>query len=98
MENNYHSGKNDEFNEEEEKYTIENLQDFLSLGIIEYIRDHANNLTAKSLIEDCVEQMLKLSKEQYTNKQILEDIEPLNNFYLTQTFYDELEQKILSRK
>ena len=98
MDNNHHSDKIDVFNEEEKKYTIDNLQDYISLGITEYIRDHTNNLTAKSLIEDCVDQMLKLSKNQYNNEQILENIEPLNNCYLTQVFYDTLKQKIINRK
>ena len=37
--------------EEEEQYTIEQLQDFISLGITVFFQDHANNLTAKDLIE-----------------------------------------------
>ena len=65
--------------DEEEQYTIEQLQDFISLGITVFFQDYANNLTAKNLIEESLNLMLKLPKEQYTNEQIMEDIEPLNN-------------------
>ena len=65
--------------DEEEQYTIEQLQDFISLGITAFFQDYANNLTAKNLIEESLNLMLKLPKEQYTNEQIMEDIEPLNN-------------------
>ena len=51
--------------EDEETYSIEQLQDYISLGITEYIRDMGNNLTARTLIEDCVEKMLKIPEEQY---------------------------------
>ena len=89
------NGNEDE--DEEEIYTIEQLQDYISLGISGYIRDNANNLTAKTLIEDCVEQMLRFSEKQITKEQILEEIEPLN-FSLTQQFYEQLKQKVLGKK
>lgn len=83
--------------DEEETYTIEQLQDYVSLGITEYLRDNANNMTARSLIEDSVEQLLRFSEGQYTKKQLLEDIKPLN-FSSTQQFYEELKQKVLGQK
>ena len=89
------NGNEDE--DEEEIYTIEQLQDYISLGISGYIRDNANNLTAKTLIEDCVEQMLRFSEKQITKEQILEEIEPLN-FSLTQQFYEQLKRKVLGKK
>ena len=89
------NGNEDE--DEEEIYTIEQLQDYISLGISGYIRDNANNLTAKTLKEDCVEQMLRFSEKQITKEQILEEIEPLN-FSLTQQFYEQLKQKVLGKK
>ena len=70
---------NENEEKEEEQYTIEQLQDFISLGITVFFQDNANNLTAKNLIEESLNLMLKLPKEQYTNEQIMEDIEPLNN-------------------
>ena len=72
--------------DEEEQYTIEQLQDFISLGITVFFQDFANNLTAKNLIEESLNLMLKLPKEQYTNEQIMENIEPLNNILLTQHY------------
>ena len=84
--------------EEEEQYTIEQLEDFISLGITVFFQDHANNLTAKDLIEESLNLMLKLPKEQYTNEQIMEDIEPLNNISLTQSFYETLAKRVSERK
>ena len=84
-------------NGEEETFTLEKLIDYISLGITEYIRDQGKNLTAKSLIEDSVEHLLKLPMDEYNNEQILENIEPLN-FNLTQELYENLRQKIINRK
>lgn len=84
--------------EEEEQYTIEQLQDYISLGITGFLQDDANNLTAKTLIEDSLNLMLKLPKEQYTNEQIMEDIEPLSHCYITQSFYETLAKRVSERK
>ena len=84
--------------DEEEQYTIEQLEDFISLGITGFFQDNANNLTAKNLIEESLNLMLKLPKEQYTNEQIMEDIEPLNNIFLTQSFYETLAKRVSERK
>ena len=94
-ENPFLSQQEKDNDDEEEAYTIEQLQDYISLGIAEYIRDATNDLTAKSLIEDSLEQMLKFSNELYTKEQILEDIEPLNHIS-TQKFYKQLKHKVLS--
>ena len=84
--------------DEEEQYTIEQLEDFISLGITVFFQDNANNLTAKNLIEESLNLMLKLPKEQYNNEQIMEDIEPLNNIFLTQSFYETLAKRVSERK
>lgn len=83
--------------DEVKTYAIEQLQDYVSLGITEYIRDETNNLTARFLIEDSIEQMLKFSEDQYTREQIMEDIEVLS-FSLINQLYQKLEQRVLGKR
>ena len=84
------------FEESDDNYPFEQLQEHMFLGINSYLRDTSDS-DAKTIIKGTLKRMLS-HREGHTDEELLEEILPLNEYEESRGLYHELQTMIVAGK